>query len=327
MTDKNPAQLPSYDQLPIDPKYPPKTAWGIWGEDDNYGTLNLLTEERVANAAKYIRKGTVFPLNWKLESPQPVLFGRSEIEHSYKPLAPGNLAFDDCYNNFNTQSSTQWDGLRHVAHIGSGQFYNGVKPSEVARGTSESNGRLAIHHMARRGIAGRAVLLDYGRWAAKNNPTYDPFERIEITVEELDKVAEAQGVKFEIGDILMVRTGWMEAYERYGDQVKEKITDLENPNCAGVKACEDTFRWIWDHHFSAVASDNFPFEAFPPTDWEKSCHACFLGGWGMPIGEMFYLEKLAEDSANDNVYTYFFTSAPLNKEDGVASPPNALCIK
>lgn len=186
------------------------------------------------------------------------------------------MAFDDCYNNFNTQSSTQWDGLRHVAHLGSGQFYNGVKPSEVARGTPDSNGRLAIHHMARRGIAGRAILLDYGRWAAKNNPTYDPFERIEITVQELDKVAEAQGVKFEIGDILMVRTGWMEAYEGFGDQVKEKIADLENPSCAGVKACEDTFRWIWDHHFSAVASDNFPFEAFPPTDWKKSCRKFIL---------------------------------------------------
>lgn len=55
--------------------------------------------------------------------------------------------------------------------------------------------------------------------------------------------------------------------------------------------------------------------------------SCFLGGWGMPIGEMFYLEKLAEDSAKDGVYTYFFTSAPLNKENGVASPPNAICIK
>lgn len=213
----------------------------------------------------------MFPLNWKLESPQPVLFGRSEIEHAYKPLVPGDMAFDDCYNNFNTQSSTQWDGLRHVAHLPSGQFYNGVKTTEVARGTPDSNGRLAIHHMARRGIAGRAVLLDYGRWAAKNNPSFDPFERMEITVEELDKVAEAQGVQFEIGDILMVRTGWMEAYERYGDQVREKIVDLENPSCAGVKACEDTFRWIWDHHFAAVASDNFPFEAFPPTDWAKSC--------------------------------------------------------
>lgn len=39
--------LPTYDQLPIDPKYPPHTAWGIWGEEDNYGTINLLTEERV----------------------------------------------------------------------------------------------------------------------------------------------------------------------------------------------------------------------------------------------------------------------------------------
>lgn len=92
----------------------------------------------------------------------------------------------------------------------------------------------------------------------------------------MDKVAEAQGVKFEIGDILMVRTGWMEAYEGFGDQVKEKIADLENPSCAGVKACEDTFRWIWDHHFSAVASDNFPFEAFPPTDWKKSCRKFIL---------------------------------------------------
>jgi hypothetical protein len=43
------AKLPTYNELPIDNKYPPKTAWGLWGEEDNYGTLNLLTEERVAN--------------------------------------------------------------------------------------------------------------------------------------------------------------------------------------------------------------------------------------------------------------------------------------
>lgn len=53
----------------------------------------------------------------------------------------------------------------------------------------------------------------------------------------------------------------------------------------------------------------------------------FLGGWGMPIGELFNLQNLAKDSAEDNVYTYFFTSAPLNKENGIASPPNAVCIK
>ncbi|KAI7889104.1 putative cyclase-domain-containing protein [Mucor mucedo] len=319
--------LPTFDQLPISPEYPPQTAWGVWGKEDNLGTLNLLTEERVANAAKYIKRGAVFSLNWNLESPSPALFGRTHIDHAYKAIAPNDLGFDDCYSNFNTQSSTQWDGLRHIAHLSSGLFYNGVKSSEIVKGNDETNGRLGIHHMARKGIAGRAVLLDYARWARVHKPDYDPFVRYEITVQDLDEIAKAQGVVFEQGDILLVHTGWLETYERHGDKVKELITDLENPDCAGIKACEDTFRWVWDHHFAAVGSDNFAFEAFPPKDWNKSCHSTFLGGFGLPIGEMFQLGALAEDSAKDGVYTYFFTSAPLNKQDGIATPPNALCIK
>lgn len=212
----------------------------------------------------------MFPLNWKLEQPHPVLFGRPEIKHTYRSLAPGDVSFDDSYDNFNTQSSTQWDGLRHVAHR-SGNYYNGITPRQVARGNPESNSRLAIHHLARRGIAGRAVLLDYARWAVENNPTYDPFKRYEISVEELKKVAEAQGVTFEHGDILMVRTGWMEKFQRLGQKVLDEIEDPVYPSCAGVKACEETFRWVWNNHFAAVAADNFPFEAFPPVDWAKSC--------------------------------------------------------
>ena len=58
-----------------------------------------------------------------------------------------------------------------------------------------------------------------------------------------------------------------------------------------------------------------------------SLDAFLLGGIGCFIGELFDLDKLAEDSANDNNYVSFFTSAPLNKENGVATPPNAICIK
>ena len=207
-----------------------------------------------------------------MESPSPALFGRAQIEHDIKPLIAGNYAFDDTLNNFNTQSSSQWDGLRHVAHLGAGKFYNGIDPTEIAKGNPETNNRLGMHHLARRGMAGRAVLLDYGRWALKHNPEFDPFNRQhEITVEELDKVAEAQGVTFQPADILLVRIGWMEKYERLGDKVKDHIDSMTEPSCAGVKACPETFKWIWDHHFSAVGSDNFPFEAYPPTDWAKSC--------------------------------------------------------
>ena len=56
-------------------------------------------------------------------------------------------------------------------------------------------------------------------------------------------------------------------------------------------------------------------------------HETILALWGLPIGEMFDLEALADDCARDGFYEFFFTSAPLNKLGGVASPPNALAIK
>jgi hypothetical protein len=48
---------------------------------------------------------------------------------------------------------------------------------------------------------------------------------------------------------------------------------------------------------------------------------------GLPLGELWDLDALAADCVADGVYACFFTSAPLNLESGVASPPNALAIK
>jgi hypothetical protein len=56
-------------------------------------------------------------------------------------------------------------------------------------------------------------------------------------------------------------------------------------------------------------------------------HIRLLPLFGLPIGEFFDLDALADDCASDGVYEFFFTSAPLNLKAGVASPPNALAIK
>jgi hypothetical protein len=56
-------------------------------------------------------------------------------------------------------------------------------------------------------------------------------------------------------------------------------------------------------------------------------HFHMLAFFGMPIGEMWNLEVLAEDCAADGNYDFFLTSAPLNIPGGVGSPPNALAIK
>ncbi|KAI9246769.1 hypothetical protein BY458DRAFT_527671 [Sporodiniella umbellata] len=314
--------LPTYDELPIDPRYPARSAWGVWGEDDNLGPLNLLTPETTLKAKACIQQGKSFPLNWKLESPNPPIFGRAQVKHRYQSFGV-DLVMDDVYDDFNTQSSSQWDGLLHVGHSKTRRYYNNVALDENPQ---SHTGRLGIHHVAERGIIGRAVLLDYARWAETHRPDFDPFRPHKVTVAELDKVAEAQGVTFERGDILLIRYGWIEAYERHADHIHEKIPDLKQPQNAGLEASEETYRWVWEHHFSALAADNFAFEAYP-FDFDESCHTVFLSGWGMLIGEMFNLQHLAQDSAKDKVYTYFFTSAPLNKFNGIASPPNAICIK
>ena len=51
MVDK---KLPSFDELPHFHQYT-GCAWGVWGDDDELGTVNLLTEEVVAEAAREIK--------------------------------------------------------------------------------------------------------------------------------------------------------------------------------------------------------------------------------------------------------------------------------
>lgn len=73
-----------------------------------------------------------------------------------------------------------------------------------------------------------------------------------------------------------------------------------------------------------------PQELFPTishfTDHLLGLHDWLLALLGIPIGELWNLEQLAEECAKRRKWTFFSTSAPLNVPGGVASPPNALAI-
>lgn len=50
--------IPSFDDLPLREGDPHHSAWGLYGDHDEKGTLNRLTNERVVAAAKNeIQKG------------------------------------------------------------------------------------------------------------------------------------------------------------------------------------------------------------------------------------------------------------------------------
>src|SRR5271166_2752497 len=94
--------LPNYDELPAAPEGG-RSGWGLFGADDNVGLLNLLTPERVLDAARLIRRGAVFPLDAALDAFVPPLVASRGIPRHRVLHEPGTIAFDDVYDNFYPQ--------------------------------------------------------------------------------------------------------------------------------------------------------------------------------------------------------------------------------
>src|SRR5229473_8243971 len=150
-------KIPRFSQLPVKPGAPPDSNWGVFGDDDEVGCINFLTEDGIIEAAKLVRKGKVFRLDTPINYANPPLFERSAVKHTKKSFEDwGLLGHDDSLDNYNTQEGSQWDGLGHVGHIRHKAYYNGVKDSELKDGP---NGKLGIHKWSDK-FVGRGVLID-----------------------------------------------------------------------------------------------------------------------------------------------------------------------
>lgn len=237
--------------------------------------------------------------------------------------------------HMNTQSGSQWDGMRHFGVVEHGVFYNNTSALSLPIGINEHNDphaigeehkKLGMQNWATHGICGRGILLDLVSHFTKGGSSlpYDPWTTHGITVSVLEEVAKAQGVTFRVGDILLLRVGFIQKYYRVAQNEREGLRGKEE-TFAGIEQSEDMKRFLWNNHFAAIASDQPALEAWPPEPGTHM-HQTILGLWGMPIGEFFDLEKLSQVCAETGRYTFFFTSWPLNIIGGAASPPNAAAI-
>lgn len=125
--------LPAFEELPLDKNGPPGNAWGLWGENDELGMLNLITPDVVAAAALEIREGVRMSLDWPLNKPSHPAFDRRQFRHEILNKAP--VIMNDDTIHINTQSSTQWDGFRHYGYQRSKRFYNGHFQEEFLPGS------------------------------------------------------------------------------------------------------------------------------------------------------------------------------------------------
>lgn len=307
--------LPDYDDLPEIEGLGVRHAWDVFGRDDVLGSVNLLTDERVARAARLIQTGHRIPLDLPLNLPDPPLFGRQPFEHVVFALSRNEM--DDRVDNFHLQGSTQWDGLNHVRCREHG-YWGGRLDDPI-----ESPNGLGVHHWAAHGIAGRGVLIDVDTWL-RSQGDYDPLGGRPIEVADLEATMDHQGVELEVGDILCIRTGWPGAYRSF--DAAERVRYARGPHFSGLRAYEDMARFLWNNHPGAICCDNPAIEVVPGEPTDGSLHRRILPTLGMALGEMFDYDTLAPACREADRWTFFFVAAPLNIPNALGSPGNAVAI-
>ncbi|MCU1437164.1 MAG: cyclase, partial [Naasia sp.] len=305
------------------------------------GTLNLITPERVAEAGAEIRTGRTFPLGITFDTDGAwgddtfrintrhfltvdggderglvdALDEREIVSTADRMLANSwrkSMRFADDVVIMSLQSATQWDGLAHAWY--DDRLYNDVPASSV---TSRGAGRNGIEHVARRGIVGRAVLLDVAGFRGVDHLPANEA----IYADELDAVCATQGSTVTPGDILLVRTGWWSTYRGRQDAAAWRA------GCPGLSwtAAE----WLFQKDVAAVAADNLAVEASGQGhEWAGlPMHMLAIRDMGLTLGEMWNLDDIAADCREDGRYSMLLAAPPLAIPGAVGSPINPVVVK
>jgi len=299
--------------------------WNKWGADDRIGTLNFVTPEDVAAAARLIRAGKIFALGIPLDrnGPQTGLFG-GRWNPIHTMLATGTdavagrqdetvrLRYADDALNMPVQSATHWDSLGHI--FLDDKMYNGYDARIV---DSSGVGKLGIEHTKNK-MVGRGVLLDIARFKGKD-ALDDGYG---ISNRDLDDCAKAQKVEVRRADFVIVRTGQMERClknKNWGAYAGGDAPGVRFENCY----------WCHEKQIAAICSDTWGVEVRPneTKEMNQPWHWVVIPAMGLTMGEMFYLKDLAEDCAADKIYEFFFCGPPLVISGGTGSPINPQAIK
>lgn len=292
--------------------------WGKWGPDDELGTLNYITPDKMVAASRLVKQGKSFGLALPFDAngPQRGLRGR------FNPVRlmissgsdPGSTYSDDVVT-MPLQCGTQWDSLAHI-------FWNGVmwnnKPQTLV--TSQGAPVNSIDKMKNH-LVTRGVLLDIAR--------YKGVEWLEegyaITSEDLDGAAVRQGVQVGRGDALVVRTGHQTMCLARGSW-----GTYAGGDAPGLSLL--TAPWLFEKQIAALCTDTWGVEVRPneipeTPQMRQPLHRVAIPYMGLLLGEIFYLDDLAADCAADGVWEFLFAGSPLPFTGGVGSPTNPLAAK
>jgi kynurenine formamidase len=288
--------------------------WGRWGEDDELGTLNELSADRIVAAADLVRTGETITLShpWdtekRIDNPEPAVHRMTMLPDVDGRSGRLRFAKDYVGVDYHNDTHTHIDALCHVAFDGA--FYNGTPSAALTRTAAGVKTIEAVKN----GLVCRGVLLDVPR--LREVPWLEPGEH--VFREDLEAAEREQGVAVERGDILLVRTGHA-----------RRLRELGPWDTATAKAGlhPTTVLYLAERRIAALGSDGNGDTAPSTTEGIAfPIHALTLNAMGLYLIDYLQFEDLRPACERAGRWEFLFVAAPLRIVGGTGSPLNPIAI-
>ena len=283
--------------------------WGRWGQDDELGTLNLITPEVKAKAAALVKHGITVSLAFDLNKTKGE-FNAHPFEQETTVLTVGSQTFigDRYVVQYHGDVHTHIDGLAHVVH--EGKLYNGFSADLIRRDGAQKLGIQNMHA----GLFTRGVLVDM--------PWFRGVEFLEpgeaIRVADLEAWEVKTGITLRAGDALLVRTGRWQRARKVGPS---RLVD----GAPGLHA--SVAKWLKQRDVAVLGSD--AGNDVLPSGVEgvlSPLHELTIAGLGMPLMDGLDLETLTTVALQHKRWEFLFVAAPLRVPGGTGAPLNPLAV-
>jgi len=295
--------------------------WGRWGSADRLGTLNLITPQKRLEAARIVREGVTVSCAWNIEAgpdataapdeeggpPQRFMIATGEGLPETPRLRGAREFIGFVFHGY---AMTHVDALSHI--FWDRQMYNGCPADAVTAraGATEHD----VTSLAG-GVVSRGILLDVAR--AQGREWLDPGES--MLPEDLEAAENLAGVRVEVGDVMLVRSGYGRLRRTRGRQ------DVDTSGLPGLHpAC---LPWIHDRGAALLGSDTAT-DVLPPLfpEIRMPVHAIGVAAMGLWILDGCDLEELGEICERLQSWEFLFFLSPLRIRGATGSPVNPLAV-
>lgn len=265
-----------------------------WGEGDQLGAANHMTDQSVLDAARLVTTGKVYSLGLIVDSDTPAFPPRSLSVTVLQPNQATNSGLGSNKFTYNDDIFMGWLGIGPqidgLGHAGTNHVYYGNRALDdfaKADGLQE----LGLEKLP--GLVGRGVLLNMAAFYDQ-----DPVEEgTAYTREDIEAAAEAQGVEIREGDVVLFHSGWL------------NLLDGENPDPARYGSVEPGVgvsggEYLAEIGVMAVGADTWGMEVVPAEEEGVAfrVHQILQPENGIYILENMDTRELAADGATEFLF-------------------------